>query len=182
MITRQQKDAVISDLREKITNSRAIFLTNVIGLEANDAVELRKKVREANGAIVVTRNTLFGKAAEGTYAEDLFKGLKGTNAVAFAFEDAPGVAKALFETNKDFEVVSLGAGYLNEEPLDAKQVAALAKLPSRDEMLATVLATFQAPVSAFARLMNAIKDECETQGVEKAADLKVEAKAEEAEA
>lgn len=182
MITRQQKDAVISDLREKITNSRAIFLTNVIGLEANDAVELRKKVREANGAIVVTRNTLFGKAAEGTYAEDLFKGLKGTNAVAFAFEDAPGVAKALFETNKDFEVVSLGAGYLNEEPLDAKQVAALAKLPSRDEMLATVLATFQAPVSAFARLMNAIKDECEAQGVEKAADLKVEAKAEEAEA
>ena len=182
MITRQQKDAVISDLREKITNSRAIFLTNVIGLEANDAVELRKKVREANGAIVVTRNTLFGKAAEGTYAEDLFKGLKGTNAVAFAFEDAPGVAKALFEINKDFEVVSLGAGYLNEEPLDAKQVAALAKLPSRDEMLATVLATFQAPVSAFARLMNAIKDECEAQGVEKAADLKVEAKAEEAEA
>ena len=182
MITRQKKDAVIADLRDKITNSRAMFLTNVIGLTANDTVELRKKVREANGALVVTRNTLFGKAAEGTYAEEALKGLKGTNAVAFAFEDAPGVAKAIFETNKEFETVTLGKGFLGEDQLDEKQVAALAKLPSRDEMLGTLLATFQAPVSAFARLMNAIKDECETQGVEKAADLKVEAKAEEAEA
>ena len=74
MITRQKKDAVIADLRDKITNSRAMFLTNVIGLTANDTVELRKKVREANGALVVTRNTLFGKAAEGTYAEEALKG------------------------------------------------------------------------------------------------------------
>ena len=99
MITRKHKDAVIADLRDKITNSRALFLTNVVGLTANDTVTLRKKVREANGALVVTRNTLFGKAAEGTYAEEALKGLKGTNAVAFAFEDAPGVAKALYETN-----------------------------------------------------------------------------------
>ncbi len=180
MITRGHKDAVIKDLKEKIENSRALFLTNVIGIEANQAVELRKKVREARGAIVVTRNTLFRKAAEGTYAEELLKDLKGTNAVAFAFEDAPGVAKALFETSKELEAVSLGKGYLNQELLDEATVSALAKLPSRDEMLGTLLATFQAPISAFARVLNALKDECETQGVEKAADLKVEPKAEEA--
>jgi len=182
MITRESKSAVIKDLKEKIENAQALFLTNVIGIEANDAVELRKKVREAKGGIVVTRNTLFGKAAEGTYAEELLKGLKGTNAVAFAFEDAPGVAKALYETSKELEAVTLGKGFLGTDLIDEKQVAALAKLPSRDEMLGTLLATFQAPVSAFARLVNAIKDECETQGVAKAADLKVEAKSETAEA
>ena len=182
MITRESKSAVIKDLKEKIENSRALFITNVIGMEANQAVELRKKVREANGAIVVTRNTLFGKAAEGTYAEELLKGLKGTNAVAFAFEDAPGVAKAIFETNKELEIVTLGKGYLNQELLEEKDVAALAKLPSRDEMLGTLLATFIAPVSAFARLMNSIKDEIETQGVTKAAELKVEKTEENAEA
>jgi len=165
MITRQSKDIVIKNLKEKIENSRALFLTNVIGMEANDAVELRKKVREANGGIVVTRNSLFGKAAAGTYAEELLTGLKGTNAVAFAFEDAPGVAK-------------LGKGYLGTDLLDEKEVAALAKLPSRDEMLGTLLATFNAPVSAFARLMNAVKDEVETQGVATPSELKVEAKAE----
>ena len=178
MITRESKSAVIKDLKEKIESSKALFLTNVIGIEANDAVALRKKVREANGGIVVTRNSLFGKAAEGTYAEELLKGLKGTNAVAFAYEDAPGVAKAIFETSKELEAVSIGKGFLGTELIDEAQVATLAKLPSRDQMLSTVLATFQAPIATFARLMNAIKDECETQGVEKALDLKVEAAAE----
>jgi large subunit ribosomal protein L10 len=54
-------------------------------------------------------------------------------------------------------------------------LTALAKLPSRDEMLGTLLATFNAPVSAFARLMNSMKDEVEKQGVEKPGSLKVEA-------
>jgi large subunit ribosomal protein L10 len=179
MMTRAEKDAVIKDLKEKIENSRALFLTNMIGVTANESVDIRKKVREAKGGVVVTKNTLFGKAAEGTYAEELLKDLKGTNAVAFAFEDAPGVAKAIFEASEDLEQVTLGKGYLNQELLNESQVVELAKLPSRDEMLATLLATFQAPVSAFARLMNSIKDECEKQGVEKAADLKVEAAAEE---
>lgn len=176
MITRESKTAVINDLKEKITNSKALFLTNVIGMKVNDSVVLRKTIRDAKGALIVTRNTLFGKAAEGTYAEDLFKDLKGTNAVAFAFDDAPSVAKALLETSKTIEAVRLGKGFLGEELLDENRVMALAKLPSRDEMLGTLLATFQAPVSSLARLINSIKDECVTQGVDKPADLKIEAK------
>lgn len=177
-MTRAEKDSVIKDLREKIEGSNALFLTNLIGVTANQAVEIRKKVREASGAVVVTKNTLFGKAAEGTYAEELLKDLKGVNAVAFAFDEAPAVAKAIFEASSDLEAVTLGRGFLNKELLSETQVTELAKLPSRDEMLATLLATFQAPVSAFARLMNSVKEECEKQGVEKAADLKVEAVAE----
>ena len=181
MITRADKDAVIKDLKEKIESSRALFLTNMIGIEANAAVEIRKKVRDAKGAIVVTRNTLFGKAAEGTHEEELLKDLKGTNAVAFAFEDAPGVAKAIYEASEDLEQVTLGKGFLGTELLETDKVIALAKLPSRDEMLGTVLATMMAPVSSLARVLNAIKDECETQGVEKPGDLKVEAAAQTAE-
>lgn len=178
MITREGKDLVIKDLKEKIENSSALFLTNLIGISANEAVALRKSVRNADGGIVVTRNSLFGKAAEGTYAEDLLKGLKGPNAVAFAFGEAPGVAKALYETSKELELVTLGKGYLGKELLDETKVAVLAKLPGRDEMLGTVLATMMAPVASLARLVNAVKDECEAQGVDKANDLKVEAAAE----
>lgn len=174
MMTRAEKDAVISDLREKIESANALFLTNMIGIEANQAVDIRKRVRESKGTVVVTRNTLFGKASEGTYAEELLKDLKGTNAVAFAFEDAPGVAKAIYEASKELEQVTIQDGYLKQKLLPSKEVEALAKLPGRDEMLGTLLATFNAPVSAFARLMNSIKDEVETQGVEKPAELKVE--------
>lgn len=176
-MTRAEKDAVIKDLREKIEKSQALFVTNLIGIEANAAVSIRKQVRDAKGAVVVTRNTLFGKASEGTYAEELLKGLKGTNAVAFAFEDAPGVAKAIFEASKDLEPVVLGKGFLDQKLLSEAEVSALAKLPSRNEMLGTLLATFNAPVSAFARLLNAMKDEVEKQGVTKPAELKVTAEA-----
>jgi len=175
MMTRIEKNQVIASIKEKIEGSKALFLTNLIGIESNDAVAMRKNVRDANGTIVVTRNTLFEKAAVGTYAEELLKGLKGTNAVAFAFEDAPGVAKAVFEASKDHEQVTLGKGFLGAELLEESQVTELAKLPSRDEMLGTLLATFNAPISAFARLMNAMKDEIEKQGVESASGLKVEA-------
>lgn len=176
-MTRAEKDAVIKDLKEKIEKSQALFVTNLVGIEANDAVAIRKQVREAKGAVVVTRNTLFGKASEGTYAEELLKGLKGTNAVAFAFEDAPGVAKAIFEASKDLEPVVLGKGFLDQKLLSEAEVSALAKLPSRNEMLGTLLATFNAPVSAFARLLNAMKDEVEKQGVTKPAELTVTAEA-----
>ena len=172
-MTRADKDVVIKDLREKIESANALFLTNLIGIDANAAVDIRKKVRDSKGKIVVTRNTLFGKASEGTYAEELLKDLKGSNALAFAFEDAPGVAKAIYEASKDLEHVKLHDGYLNQKLLPSKEVEALAKLPSRDEMLGTLLATFNAPISAFARLMNSIKDEMEAQNVEKPADLKV---------
>lgn len=175
MMTRAEKDVVIKDLREKIESANGLFLTNMIGITSNDAVSIRKNIRESKGTVVVTRNTLFGKASEGTYAEELLKDLKGTNAVAFAFEDAPGVAKAIYEASKELEHVTIKDGFLMQKPLPAAEVEALAKLPSRDEMLGTLLATFNAPVSAFARLMNAMKDELETQGVEKPADLKVEA-------
>jgi large subunit ribosomal protein L10 len=178
MITRESKDLVIKDLKEKIENSKALFLTNMIGISANDAVALRKSVRDADGGIVVTRNSLFGKAAEGTYAEDLLKGLKGTNAVAFAFGEAPGVAKVLYVSSKELEVVSLGKGIIGTELLDEAKVATLAKLPGREEMLGTTLATMMAPIASLARLVSAIKDECEAQGVAKASELKVEAAAE----
>jgi large subunit ribosomal protein L10 len=156
MLTRNDKEAIVNNLKVSIDKAQAVFLTNVIGIEANMAVDIRKQVREAQGSLVVTRNTLFKIAAQGTYAEDLMKDLKGTNAVAFAYDDAPGVAKVILDAGKVNDLVTLGAGYLDQKPLTSEEVNALAKLPSRDQMLATLLATFNAPVSAFVRTMDAI--------------------------
>lgn len=175
MMNRAQKEEIVQGLKKDIEGARALFLTNLIGVGSNDSTEIRKNVREANGKVVITRNTLFARAAAGTPAEKMMADLKGPHALAFAFEDAPAVAKVLKNAGKDHEVVEFKAGLLNGEELSIAQIKELADLPSREEMLGTVLATMMAPVSAFARLANSIKDECEKQGVENPGSLKVEA-------
>jgi len=163
MMTRKEKDVVVSSIKEKIEKSQAVFLTNLVGIPSVDAVRIRKNVREANGHVVITRNTLFARAAQGTPAEGLLKDLKGTTAVAFAFDDAAAVAKIVHDASGEFkDIVTLRGGLLGTQNLSQEEVIALAKLPSRDQMLGTLLATFNAPVSAFARVMHAIKEQKES--------------------
>lgn len=162
MLSRSDKEAIVEGLKANIDKAQAIFLTNLIGVSSNDAVAIRKEVREAKGSVVITRNSLIERAAQGTSAEEMLKGLKGPNAVAFAFEDAAAVAKCLKNAGKDHEVVELKGGVLDGKSLSVNEVIALAELPSRDEMLGTLLATFNAPISALARVLFAIQEQKES--------------------
>lgn len=160
MMTRAEKDAVVSSIKEKIEKSQAVFLTNLVGIPSVDSVRIRKNVREAKGHMVITRNTLFARAAKGTFAEGLLADLKGSSAVAFAYEDAAAVAKVVNDASGEFEnIVTIRGGQLGEQKLSKADVVALAKLPSRPQMLGTLLATFNAPVSAFARVLFAIQEQ-----------------------
>jgi large subunit ribosomal protein L10 len=161
MMRRSDKDAVIKEVRECIEKSQAVFLTNLIGITANNTVRIRKQVREAEGRVIVARNTLFRKAAEGTRCEKLLADLKGSSAVTFAFNNPPAVAKVIYDASKEFEIAQIRGGMLEDQVLSAKEVEALAKLPSREQMLGTLLATFNAPISAFARVLNAIREKSE---------------------
>lgn len=162
MLNRADKGVIIQDLKASIDKAQAVFLTNLVGIEANQSVELRKNVRESDGKIVVTRNTLFKIAAEGTSIAPMVENLKGPHALAFAFDDAAAVAKHLKNAGDDLDAVELKGGVLNGAALSLAQVLELADLPSRDEMLGTLLATFNAPISAFARVMNSIKEQKES--------------------
>jgi large subunit ribosomal protein L10 len=159
MLNRAQKDELIKGIKTDIENAKAVYLTNLIGVTANESVAIRKSVRDAGGKLVVTRNTLFRKGSEGTPAEALLKELKGPHAIAFAFEDAAAVAKCLKDAGDDHEVVDLKGGLLNGEELSKAQLVQLANLPSRDQMLATLLATFNAPIGALARVLHAIGEQ-----------------------
>jgi len=174
MLSRVKKEGIVTDIKDGLENARAVFLTNLIGVSANDSVSIRKKVRDGGGKIVVTRNTLFKRAAQGSFAESLFDGIKGPHAVAFAFDDAPAIAKALYEAGKENEVIELKGGFLGEKSLTAAEIKQLAMLPSRDEMLGTLLATFNAPISALARVLFSIQEQ-----KQEASGETVEAKAEE---
>lgn len=181
MLTKKEKNVIVDSLKNDMEKAQGIFLTNVIGLTSNDGVALRKEVRDAEGKLVVTRNTLFKLAAKGTTVEELLKDIKGPHALAFAFADAPRVAKALKVAGKKHEVVDLKAGIFEGKILSFENMQALADLPPRDEMLGTLLATFNAPIAALARVLFAIGETLEKVEVKVEAkeEVKVETKEEE---
>ena len=76
MMTRAEKDVVVTSIKQIIEKSQAVFLTNLVGIPSVDSVRIRKSVREAKGHMVITRNTLFARAAKGTFAESLLADLK----------------------------------------------------------------------------------------------------------
>src|SRR6476469_776770 len=105
MMTRAEKDAVVSSIKEKIEKSQAVFLTNLVGIPSVDSVRIRKNVREAKGHMVVTRNTLFADQ-------------KGTSCVAFAYDDAAAVAKVVNDASGEFEnIVTIRGGQLGTQKL-----------------------------------------------------------------
>jgi large subunit ribosomal protein L10 len=161
MLTREEKSTIIAAIKVDLAKAKALFVTNLVGIEANSAVSVRKGVRDAKGKIVIARNKLLEKAAQGTHFEPILKGLKGPQAVAYAFEDAAAVAKSLTDSAKDLELVKIKSAVLDGKVLSAADIKMLASLPSRDQMLGTLLATFNAPISAFARVMNLIKEQKE---------------------
>mgnify|MGYP001613827891 CR=1 FL=1 len=157
MLTRTDKEGIVQKIQDDMGKAQAIFVTNLVGIPSNDSVKIRKDVRDAKGKIVIARNSLLRMAAKGTQLENLVKGLKGPHAFAFAFGDAVGVAKALYEAAKEFEPLALKGGILDGKQISSKEIETLAKLPSRDQMLATLLATFNAPISAFVRVLDAVR-------------------------
>lgn len=163
MLSKAEKEAVVVELKKNLEKADGLFLTNIVGISANDSVAFRKKVRSADGHVIVAKNTLFRMAAKGTAYEQFFTKLKGPHAVAFSFSDAPAVAKAVYETSKELPIVEVKGGFFEGKEVGKNEIIALATLPSRDQMLATLLATFNAPVSAFVRLLSAIKDKKEAE-------------------
>ncbi|MBP9674536.1 MAG: 50S ribosomal protein L10 [Bacteriovoracaceae bacterium] len=164
IINKAKKEELVSNIRQNLDKAKGVFVTNLVGIEANKAVQIRKEVREAGGVVMISRNTLFARASQGTPYEKILSGLKGSTAVAFAFEDPVMVAKVLFDASKENEVIHLNSGFLGDKELSKAEVATLAKLPSRNQMLATLLATFNAPVSAFVRVLDSIRKKKEEGG------------------
>lgn len=174
MLNRAQKESIVEGLKGDFGKAKAVFLANIVGISSNDSVAIRKAVREANGKVIIARNTLLTRAGTGTSAETILKDLKGPHAVAVAYDDPAAVAKCLKNASDDHEVVEFKAGILDGAELSNADLKQLADLPSRDEMLGTLLATFNAPISALARVLYAVQEQKNG-----GAEAEVEASAEE---
>ncbi len=171
----EKKQAQVAALAERIKGSIAGVVVDYKGINVEDDTKLRKELREAGVEYTVVKNTLLKRAADIAGLSGIDSVLEGTTAIATSADDYVASARILSKFAEKHPNFSLKTGYLDDEVIDMAKLESLAKLPSREVLLATVCSVFSAPIAAFARGIQAIVDKG---GVEACA--KEEAPAEEA--
>ena len=147
-----KKQAVVAELKEQQTSAKGVVLTGYKGLTVAQDTALRREFREAGVTYHVVKNTMLRLAAQEAGIEGLDEHLEGTTAFAFSAEDAVAPAKVIggfIKKNKldDAGVLMIKVGMVEGQVIDAKDVNALATLPSREELIAKMLGSMNAPIS-----------------------------------
>lgn len=150
--TKKQKGDMTAQYEQWLKESEALFVLDYTSLTMKDIDGFRAKAREAGSEIHLVKNTLFSRALESQgYNKPEF--LEGTSMVGFAFSDAPALAKVFSDFVKGSDTRKVKGGYLGKELISAKQVKALADLPSLPIMRATLLGVISAPATKLVRTL-----------------------------
>ncbi len=154
----EEKQKIVADLKEKIGAAVIGVLVDYKGINVADDTALRKELRENGVDYFVAKNTLLSRAVQDTELEGIKSVLEGTTAIALSNDDYAAPARILSKYADKSETFKIKAGFLDGKLADLDTINAIAKLPSREVLLATVVGAFQAPIAAFARAVQAIVD------------------------
>jgi len=151
----QRKIETVASLTAKLTQMQLTVVADYRGLTVAEMTDLRKKLR-ANGAdLVVAKNTLIRLAARETKHEALEPLLAGPTALAIAYDDVASVAKTLNDFIRVSKKMAVRGGLLGSNAFAAAKLEEVAKLPSRQQLLAQILGGIQAPVAGVVGVLNA---------------------------
>ncbi len=157
----EQKQQQVAALKEKLANAITGVVVDYKGTNVADDTALRKELRENGIDYFVVKNTILGRAIDGTELEEMKSVLEGTTAIAISNDDYTAAARILCKFAESHENFKIKTGFLDGKVVDTATIDSLAKLPSKEVLLATVLGAFQAPIAAFARAVQAIVDKGE---------------------
>src|SRR3989344_2545414 len=154
-LTRQQKQAQLIDLTDKMRRARSVVFAHYIGLSVADVSKLRRSLREKNAEMKVGKKTLMCIAAKEaglpTIEDD---SLDGPVSCIFSFGDPLSGAQIAFKFAKDHDKVALIGGIFDGKILTKKEAVELAKMPSREILLATFMQMLRSPLVQFASICN----------------------------
>ena len=169
------KQPIVAEISENIKGAQSIVLVDYRGLTVEQDTRLRKELREAGIVYKVYKNTMMNFAFKGTEFEALSEYLEGPSAVAISTTDATAPARILCKFAKEAKALEVKGGYVDGTAYDAKGIAAVAEIPSREELLSRLLGSMQSPVANFARVMNQLAEkggasECAAPAAEEVAE------------
>ena len=151
---RSQKEAQVAELRQTFEAHHLMVITHQTGLTVAEVSELRNQMRDAGAKFRVTKNRLAKIAIKGSKFEQLADQFSGPTAIAVS-EDPVAAAKVVSDFAKTNDKLVILGGALGEKALDAAGVAALAKLPSLDDLRSKLIGVLQAPAGKLASVVQA---------------------------
>ena len=150
----EAKKLVVEEITEKIKASKSVVLVDYNKLTVAEVSALRSKCKQANCEYKVYKNTLVRKALNDLGFKDFDSDLNGPTAVAFG-ADETSAAKLMVAAAKDYEEkIVIKSAFVDNAYVDKAGVKALASMPSREELVAKMLGSMQAPVSNFVGVLN----------------------------
>ena len=153
-MNRREKEENVAALRERFDKATVAIIAETKGLDVAAVQKLRRAVKEVGGEYKIAKNSLAKRALEETAYERLCEKLEGPSGIVFGYDDPVSVTKVLVDFAEENEVVAVRVGVLDEEVLDAAAIDALAKLPSKEALLAQLLSLMQAPATQLLRTIN----------------------------
>jgi large subunit ribosomal protein L10 len=155
-VNRDQKATAIAEIADQIKESQAVFAVDYRGITVAQVAELRGKLRESDATFRIVKNTLTERAADAADAEALKTILEGPTALTFVRGDAAAAAKAIadFQRATGGELLPFKGGLMEGEAVDATQITAISKLPSREVLYGQLVGLVASPITGLARTLN----------------------------
>ena len=151
----EQKQAMVSEVATKLQGAQAVIVAEYRGLNVERVTQLRSKARKSGVYLRVLKNTLARRAIKGTPFEKLSEQMVGPLMYGISQDPVAG-AKVLSEFAKENEQFVIKAGAMPNAVMSVQEIKALAQLPSREQLLATLLGTLQAPMAKLVRTLNEV--------------------------
>ncbi len=155
-MNREQKAATIEALATEIDESQAVFAVDYRGISVAQAAELRSKLREADATFTVVKNSLTERAADQVGAESLKALLSGPTALTFVRGDAALAAKAVADQARATQLLPFKGGLMDGEVVDADQIRAISRLPSREVLYGQLVGIVASPISGLVRTLGGL--------------------------
>jgi large subunit ribosomal protein L10 len=154
MQTKKQKEAIVKDLADKLNKIKAVVFADYTGLSVAKITDLRRKLKAQDGELKVAKKTLIDLAFKKAGIKNVdTKKMAGQVAVVFGYQDEVAPAKVIHDFAKKEEKLKILGGILESRFIDAMSVANLAKLPSRQELLAKAVGSIAAPISGMVNVL-----------------------------
>lgn len=155
-MNREQKSAAIAEIASQIDESEAIFAVDYRGITVAQIAELRTKLREADAAFKVVKNSLTERAADQVGAEPLKGYLVGPTALTFVRGDVATAAKAVADYAKATQLLPFKGGMMGGEELEVEQIRSLSRLPSREVLYGQLVGIVASPVGGLVRSLGGL--------------------------